>query len=80
MKIELDDKSIDKIARRIVELQRSGTANDMEMLSTQEAAQMLKISTDRIRHLKDKFPHIRVGGANGRLLFYKSGIINYLKQ
>ena len=82
MKIELDDKSIDKIARRIVELQKksSGEIGPDELISTQKAARLLRVSPDRIRHLKHKFPHVKVGGKErGRLLFYKSGVAEYLK-
>lgn len=80
MIIELDDKSIDKLAKRIVELQKKdGGVNDDELLSTQEAARLLRVSPDRIRHLKDKFPHVKVGsGVKGRLLFYRRGLKEYL--
>ena len=77
MKVELDDKSIDKLARRIIELQK--VKSEDELLTTHEAAKLLKVSPDRIRHLKDKFPHVKLGESEkGRLMFYRRGIENYL--
>ena len=50
-----------------------------EYLTTREAAEFLRISTDRLRHLKDRFPHIKTGGENqSKLLFLKSGILDFL--
>ncbi len=50
-----------------------------QYLTTREAADVLCISTDRLRHVKDKFPHIKTGGENqSKLLFLKSGILRFL--
>ena len=78
MKIELDDKTIEKLARRVVEIQKERT-NEKELITTMEAAKILRVSPDRMRHLKNKFPHVKVGdNEKGRLMFYRSGVENYI--
>ena len=39
MKIELDDKTIEKLARRVVEIQKERT-NEKELITTMEAAKI----------------------------------------
>lgn len=77
MKIELTDKTISIIARKVAEIIREeDERRGEEYISTKEAAEILHISTDRLRHLKDKFPHIKVGSSEqGRILFRKKGLI-----
>lgn len=77
MEITLDEKSIDALARRIVELQ--GKKVDEEFVTAKEAAEILRISPDRVRRLKNHFKHTKVNG-NGRILFLKSDIIKYAKS
>ncbi len=72
MKIELTEKSIEKIARRVTDiLQEKKPEAEPEYVSCAEAARLLKISTDRMRRLKHLFPHKKV---TGKLLFEKRGL------
>ena len=80
MKIELTNESIERIARRVTELLKERTTDEEEYLTTKEAAMLLRISPDRLRHLKNHFPHVKVGGeSQGKLLFLRRGLIeNYV--
>lgn len=80
MKIELTKDCCEQIARQVAQIIRQEEilqpAKQEEYVSTREAANVLRVSTDRMRHLKDKFPHIKVGGADqGKLLFLKSALL-----
>lgn len=78
MKIELDDKTIEKLASRIVEMSKE--TDEKELISTIEAARLLRVSPDRMRKIKDKYPHIKVGqNGQSRILFYKSGFEHITK-
>jgi len=76
--VHLDDASIREIAARVRDLVASPKQeNEEELVTTQEAARILRISSDRMRRLKDKFPHVKAG-KNGKLLFVKRGLVeNY---
>ena len=78
MIIELSDKTIEAIAQRVKSLMEG--KDDGEWVSVREAASILKISPDRMRRLRNKFPHVKAGGNNqGRLLFLKSSLMrNYI--
>lgn len=81
MKIELTKDCCEQIARQVAQFMRQGEvkqpAEKEEYVSTREAATILRVSTDRMRHLKDKFPHIKVGGSDqGKLLFLKSALLS----
>ena len=88
MTLELSDRSIERIAQRVANILSKGGAKETEpkvsegqYISTREAASMLRISSDRMRHLKDKFPHIKAGdNEQGKLLFLKSAILEYYVQ
>lgn len=47
-----------------------------ELVTTEEAARILGITADRLRHIKDRFPHVK-GGDNrqGKLLFVRDSLI-----
>lgn len=78
MKIELSKQSCEQIARQVAQFMLKGEqpAADGEYISTREAAAILKVSPDRLRHLKDKFPHIKVGDSEqGKLLFLKKALL-----
>jgi hypothetical protein len=52
-----------------------------ELASTEEAAGILGISPDRLRHIKDRFPHIKGGGEKqGRLLFVRDALLRQYAQ
>lgn len=77
IKIELNDATCEAIARKVAQMlkQEESLAED-EYVSTRQAAAMLNISTDRLRHIKDKFPHIKSGdNEKGKLLFLKKGLL-----
>lgn len=78
MKIELSEKSIEQLADRLALLLKGEDIKPQcEFLTTKEVAGMLKISADRVRKLKDKFPHVKSGGKDqGKLLFLKSAIMD----
>lgn len=80
MRIELSEKSCEMIAQKLAVIIKGEDVNPQcELLTTKEAAAMLKISADRMRKLKDKFPHVKSGSKDqSKLLFLKSGIINSL--
>ena len=79
MTVTLSDETIEKIALRVVQLQERRVGD--ELISTIEAARILHISTDRMRKLKHRFPHVKFGDNDQcRLMFYKSGFANYIKQ
>ena len=83
MKIELTKECCEQIARQVAQIMRQERrpAEDGEYVSTREAASILRVSPDRMRHLKDKFPHIKVGeNSQGKLLFLKSGLLERYAQ
>lgn len=83
MKIELTKECCEQIARQVAQIirQEELSADDGEYVSTREAASILRVSPDRMRHLKDKFPHIKVGECGqGKLLFLKSSLLERYAQ
>lgn len=71
MKIELTDKTIEKIAAKVTDMLRKERKEEKEpeFVSCSEAADILRISPDRMRRLKHLFPHKKV---TGKLLFDKN--------
>jgi hypothetical protein len=63
------------VGKKVVEM----TKEEPEMVSTVEAARILSISPDRMRRIKDRFPHIKEGDAKqGKLLFVRESLLrNY---
>ena len=51
------------------------------MVDSKEAARMLGISSNYLRSIKDRFPHVKVGdNKQGRILFRKADLLeNYTK-
>lgn len=66
------------VVKQLQELHYS-EANDM--VDSREAAQILGITPNYLRSIKDRFPHVKVGDKNqGRILFKKSDLLaNYTK-
>lgn len=80
MIVELSQKDIDSIARRtaLILLSKLSEGKDdvPETVSCKEAAAILHISPNRMRQLKDKFPHIKNGDKRqGKLLFFRSSLL-----
>ena len=76
------EKLVKDIATQVVVLMKKGGTVDAvdgfedELVTTNEAARMLGISPDRLRHIKDRFGFVKQGGNNqGKLLFRKSGLV-----
>ena len=74
----LDDMSR-KVAFLVEKRLSEKLSSTPEMATTEEAARILNISPDRLRHIKDRFPHIKSGDKQqGRLLFVRSSLVkNY---
>lgn len=71
---------LDDVSKKVAFLVGKNLAKVMkeqpEMVSTQEAARILGISADRLRHIKDRFPHTKGGGSEqGRLLFVRDALL-----
>lgn len=86
--VELSDKSIKRIAEALATIMgypmdRAGSEAEQDngplphdLLSTKEAAALLGISPSRVRAIKDRLPHIKVGdNQRGRLLFRREGLL-----
>ena len=71
MKIELTERTIEKIAARVTDMlhERVSEEKEPEYVSCAEAAHLLRISPDRLRRIKHLFPHKKV---TGKLLFDKN--------
>lgn len=80
MQVELSPQTIDAIAQRaaliIVRKLKKMQEQPPEMVTTTEAAQILGISTDRMRKISDRFPHIKQGDSKqGKLLFVRKALL-----
>lgn len=82
MEIELSQKIIDAIAHKVAvivskRLKESMNEKMPEMVSTREAAQILRVSEYTMRRNKDKYPHIKKGeGGSSGILFVREGLLN----
>ena len=81
MKQEEMDKLAEMTALRVMEkmmgMFKKETPGDDEYVDSKEAARMLGLTPNYLRTMKEKFPHIKVGGSNqGRVLFLKSALLN----
>ena len=77
-------KDIDAIAYRVAVILTHKLKDELasrelpEMVGVSEAAKILNISASRLRHIKDKFPHVKSEGKQGRILFIRSALLeNY---
>ena len=89
--LHFDDRSVtydrfltdlaSKVAYLVYNKLQKDMAKEPEMVSTEEAAKILSISTDRLRRIKDRFPHIKVGDSKqGKLLFVRSSLLESYQQ
>ena len=79
------DRFLNDLASKVAYLVYNRIKKDMEkepeMVSTAEAAAILKISQDRMRRIKDRFPHIKQGdGKQGKLLFVRNSLLESYQQ
>lgn len=83
MEIELSQKTIDEIARKVALILAKKMRNKIDdtskMVSVREAASILGITPARMRQIAGRFPHIKQGDRKqGRILFLRSGLLeNY---
>lgn len=81
MQVELDQRTIDAIAAKVAvivadKVARRLRAEQPKMVSTKEAAAILNMSADRLRHVADRYPHIKRGtGRSARLLFVREALL-----
>ena len=80
------EKFVELCAKRtahivVKQLQELHYSEANEMVDSREAAQILGITPNYLRSIKDRFPHVKVGDKNqGRILFKKSDLLaNYTK-
>ena len=82
MEIELSQKTIDEIARKVALIlakKMQKKEDTPKMVSVREAASILGITPVRMRQIAGRFPHIKQGDSKqGRILFLRSGLLeNY---
>ena len=88
MEYELSPQSIARLAdalaprvAKIIKNELKKPREEQEWICAKEAAMILGISVSRMRHIKDRFPHIKSGNsAQGSIRFLRSALIeNYAK-
>jgi len=82
MEITLSQHDINAIAYQVATIlaKRIKQQNEQpEMVTTAEAASILRISPQRMRQIADRYPHIKQGeNKQGKLLFVRKSLIeNY---
>ena len=88
MEVELSQRSIDAIARKaaliVVKKLKEKSSELPEMVTTKQAASILKITPGRMRQIADKYPHIKQGdNKQAQLLFVRDALLmpeNYKQQ
>ena len=79
MEIELSERQINEIAYKaaVIIVKKLREKNETpEMVSTKEAANILRITPKRMREIADNYPHVKTGDAkNSRLLFERKSLI-----
>lgn len=81
MEMELSQKCMDAIAYKVAKILKHELKKEdavPELVSSAEAAKILNISKDRLRHIGHRFPRIKGEGRNGRVLYIRSKLLeNY---
>lgn len=76
-------KVAEMTAKIVVKELRGSTlpSSDEDLVDSKEAARILGITPNYLRIIKDRFPHVKVGGKQqGRILFRKAELlVNYTK-
>ena len=78
MELELSDRVIDQIASKVAlivvkKIKESTELN--ELVTTAEAAAILRITPGRMRQIADRYPHIKMGDCKqGKLLFVRDAL------
>ncbi len=71
---------LEDVSRKVAILVEQRISRHLEkdpiMVTTEEAARILNITPDRLRHIKDRFPHIKNGDKQqGKLLFKRDALL-----
>ncbi|MDO4197020.1 MAG: hypothetical protein Q4D33_12850 [Prevotellaceae bacterium] len=53
---------------------------ETEYVDTDEAARILGISANYLRQVKDKYPHMKAGGKQGRILFKRDALLQQFQR
>lgn len=82
MELELTQRCIDEIAHKVAQIlarKMKEKAASEEMVTTEEAARILHVSTAHMRRIASRFPHIKQGEQKqGKLLFVRDALLkNY---
>lgn len=78
---ELSESQIDRIAHKtamiVLNKMKAAESDPLpETVTLTEAANILHITKDHMRRIKDRFPHIKAGDSKqGRLLFLRSSLL-----
>ena len=87
MEIELSQRTIDAIARKaaLIVVKKLKEKSDFpEMVTTRQAAAILKITPGRMRQIAERYPHIKQGDSKqGQLLFVRDALLmpeSYLRS
>lgn len=79
MEIELSQRQIDAIAYKcalIIAKKLKETEVIPEMVTTSEAARILKVTPATMRRIADRYPHIKQGDSKqSKLLFYSKNLV-----
>ena len=82
MRKEEMEKLAEMTAQRVMEkmtailAKKEEVPSDEEYVDSKEAARLLGLTPNYLRTMKEKFPHIKVGGnSQGRVLFLKSALL-----
>lgn len=73
-----DKEFVEAVAEKVAGIVLAAIRQEIgpDLVDTEEAARILSISPSRLRHIKDRFPHVKVGGTKqGKLLFKRSALM-----
>ena len=82
MEVELSQRIIDQIAHKVAVIVKKSLRDSLsekmpELVSTKEAAKILRVSEQTMRRNKDKYPHIKKGDSDqSGILFVRSALLN----
>lgn len=65
----------DALRELVQECNKKDDDDKDKWVTTEEASKILGITPKHLRTIRDRFPHIRVGGEYGRLLFEKEQLL-----
>ena len=70
-----------KVALLVGKKLKEEAKKEPELVTTEEAARILHITPDRLRHTKEKYPHVKQGeNKQGKLLFVRDALVQTYLQ